>query len=145
MELGTLGAILKFALELEEKAQEFYQEAARRVSQPRLRELFQEYARRGRKRRQLLERTRRENTAEMILEPITGFFSEDYEPDCTLPEGISSAEVLEKARALEEKTARFYEVAAGKVGITEVTRAFRKLGRENTERMSESANQRMGE
>lgn len=137
MELGTLGAILRFALELEEKTLGFYQEATRQVGQPQLQELFREYARRGRRRRELLQRTRREDTAEMILEPITGFFSEDYEPDCDLPSGAGSAKVLEKALALEKKTARFYEVAASKVGIIEVTRAFRKLGRENAERINQ--------
>ena len=74
MKLGTFGAILGFALQMEEQTASFYKTAA----QDHPGELFTDMARRARKRVTRLERARREGVAEMILEPITGLDSDDY-------------------------------------------------------------------
>jgi len=128
MELGTFGAILRFGLELEDRAAQFYEQGA----QGGLTGLFQELGQGARKRLRRLEQARREGVAEMILESITGLDGETYrvELDSRAPE----AGRLEQARILEGQAAHFYQDAAAKLPIREVARLFGQLAQENRQR-----------
>jgi rubrerythrin len=128
MELGTFGAILRFAMDLEEQAVGFYEGAARGG----LEETFGELARGSGKRLRRLERARREMVAEMILESITGLDGDAYQVD--LDPGTDEAGLVQQAQALEETAARFYRDAAEKMPIREVVRLFQRLARENEQR-----------
>lgn len=128
MELGTFGAILRFAMDLEERAATFYGEAARGD----LVQAFGEYARGSGKRLRRLERARRELISEMILEPITGLDGDDYPID--LDPRAGDAELVRQAQAIEEMEIRFYQDAAAKMPIREVVRLFQRLERENEQR-----------
>ena len=131
MQLGTFGAILGFALELEEQAAEFYGEAA----QGRLEELFRQLMQGSRKRLSRLERARREGVSEMILESITGLDSDAY---CVeLDPEVDEAERLRQAVALEETIHRFYQDAAKKMPIMEIVRLFQRLTKENEQRKAQ--------
>lgn len=128
MELGTFGAILRFAMDLEQQAADFYEGAAGGG----LEETFRELAQGSRKRLGRLERARREMVAEMILESITGLDGDAYRADLT-PEA-SEAKLIRQAQVLEETSARFYRDAADKMPIREVVRLFQRLARENEQR-----------
>ena len=130
MELGTFGAILRFAMDLEEQAVGFYEEATRGG----LEETFGELARGSGKRLRRLERARREMVAEMILESITGLDGDAYHVD--LDPGSDEAGLVRQAQALEETAARFYRDAAAKMPIREVVRLFQRLARENEQRQA---------
>ncbi|MEM3364982.1 MAG: hypothetical protein QXM93_01035, partial [Candidatus Methanomethyliaceae archaeon] len=80
MELGTFGAILKFANELESESLDFYKRLSE-TTQGELKNLFSSLAEASRKNQQIIEKTRRMNVAEMILETITGFNSDTYAVD----------------------------------------------------------------
>jgi len=84
VELGTFGAIMKFALDTEDAVRNFYESAAESATDPGLVSMFGELSNRGLKRTKTLMRIRRENTTEMILEPITGLNSDSYEPVVSL-------------------------------------------------------------
>jgi len=134
MELGTFGSILKFAMELENDAIEFYKSMSPHVSDQKMADFFNELVIRGEKRIKTLERVRRENTTEMILEPITGFDSEEY----TLSEEEQSSksdEILRKqANEIETKLESFYTTAAKKIEfLSEAAYAFELLAEKNTE------------
>ena len=128
MELGTFGAVLKLALELEERAATFYEAGA----EGGLAEVFGDLARGSRKRVRRLEQARRELVNEMILESITGLDEEEYRVE--LNAGAEEPERLRQARALEETAARFYRDAASRMPIREVVRLFERLARENDKR-----------
>ena len=128
MELGTFGAILRFAIELEERAAAFYEAGA----QGRLTEPFTELARGSRKRRRRLEQARRELVNEMILESITGLDGENYA--VSLDATVGETERLHQARLLETTAARFYRDAAAKMPIREIVRLFERQARENDRR-----------
>ncbi len=130
MELGTFGAVLKFALELEQQAAAFYEAGA----QGGLAERFGDLARGSRKRIRRLEQARRELVNEMILESITGLEEEEYRIE--LDAGAGEPERLRQAQALEETSARFYRDAAAKMPIREVVRLFERLARENDKRLA---------
>ena len=125
MDLGTFGAILGFALQIEKQAAVLYEGEA----PPDKQALFQELARGSRKRLERLERARREGVTEMILESITGLDSADFELD--LGEEIDP---LRQAAALEERAGRFFERAAEKMPVRGVARLFQRLAQENAQR-----------
>jgi len=133
MQLGTFGAILRFAMELENQAAAFYEAAA----QSDLTDSFQEMARVSRKRLSRLERARREGVAEMILESIEGLDSSPYQVDLTA--AADTGQRLQQAVALEETTSLFYRDAAAKMPIQEIVRLFQQLSDENMQRQGELA------
>ncbi len=128
MELGTFGAILRFAMDLEEQAAGFYE----RATPGRLEGTFSELAQGTRKRLKRLEQARREMVAEMILESITGLDGDAYHVD--LDPETDEAGLARQAQALEETIARFYQNAAEKIPIREVVRLFQRLAQENEQR-----------
>jgi rubrerythrin len=131
MELGTFGAILAFALDLEEQAVAFYVAAP----EGRLAQAFGELARGSSKRLRRLERARRELVVEMVLEPITGLEGDPYRVDWD-PQA-DEAGLLGQAVVFEEAAARFYGDAAAKMPVREVVRLFQRLARENEQRRAQ--------
>jgi len=127
MELGTFGALIGFAIELEVGAADFYERARRTECGEQGQETFAGLAGQASKHKAMLERARRENVAEMILEPITGLHREDYLVDLALGADMGLADVLARARELEERAHRYYNVAAEKVSLPEVKRIFKRL------------------
>jgi rubrerythrin len=128
MDLGTFGAILSHAIEMEGQAVDFYRQAAQ-VQGIRL---FEELAEGSEKRRRRLLRARQELVSEMILESITGLRSEDYSVELE-PQALVAC-LQTQSRALEEMTARFYRDAAAKMPIREVVRLLERLARESDRR-----------
>jgi rubrerythrin len=131
MELGTFGAILNFAMELEKQAADFYEAG---IPGERA-DVFRSLARSARKRLGRLEQARRELVAEMILESITGLASDVY--DVTLGPAAGEADRRRQACALEEAAASFYRDAAAKMPIREVVRLFRRMAAENEQHLVE--------
>ena len=66
-QIVSFGSLLTFSIELERGAAEFYEQCAKHSQSA---DLLQALARGNRKRSATLERVRRENVTEMILEPI---------------------------------------------------------------------------
>ncbi len=133
MELGTLGAVLAFAIKLEGHSAEFYQEAASLAQDSPASDVFLPLAKAKRKRKELLERSRRENINEMLLEPIGGLKGSDYLIETELSSQVGYYDALRLAMEWEEKSRRFYVDAAGRVNLVEVTRVFEKLAEENAD------------
>ncbi|MGB9722657.1 MAG: ferritin-like domain-containing protein [Chloroflexia bacterium] len=127
-ELNTFGAVLKFAIEWERQAAAFYEVGARN----RLLATFLELAQGAYKRLRRLEQARQEGVAEMILEPISGLDGESYRLELS-PEADEEV-LLQQARLLEETAARFYQDAAARMPIREVSRLLESLAQENRKR-----------
>jgi rubrerythrin len=131
MELGTFGAIVSFAIALEERAAAFYDGAAEAApSGP-----FSELAQDSHKRLERLTRARQELVAEMILESITGLAEESYAVD--LDPNADEASLMGQARTLEDTSARFYRDAAEKLPIRGVVRLFTRMAQENEKRLAQ--------
>jgi rubrerythrin len=109
MRLGKFGAILKFAMDLEQRTIEFYDAAAGvRASQE-----MEDSAAAARRRLASLQRMRRELVNEMLLEPIAGFESPELPEVTVAPQG--GAETEEARLELEQARNEFYTAAAAKV------------------------------
>ncbi|MEW5759465.1 MAG: hypothetical protein AB1779_01710 [Candidatus Thermoplasmatota archaeon] len=107
IELTTFGAVMKFAIELEETCIKNYE------AQNKL--LYEKH----KKRKSLLEKIRRERLNEILLEPITGLNANDYE--------------IKNISEMEEKIGKFYADLSkiARAFSPEVSRIFEKLSAEN--------------
>lgn len=122
MELGTFGAIFKFAIDFEQASAKKYDQARSSDN------LFAELAAGARRRVARLDRVRPEMVTEMILELINGRRAADYQVDWTKG---SQAPLLAQARAIEETGRRFYADMADCPSVAEVARVFKKLAEEH--------------
>ncbi len=121
MNLATLGAVLKFALKLETEARDFYENNANFTS---FKSLLIQYEKRIKK----LKRIRRENTTEMILEPIENFVSEPYEITILIEDNKTE----NTGKIIEKTLERFYSDSAEKVSfLSEVTYKFEEIALEH--------------
>ncbi|MCL5960159.1 MAG: hypothetical protein M1358_12755 [Chloroflexi bacterium] len=110
---------------------EFYTNAAGE-SEGEYRAVFEELARAKTKRKQVVERTRRENVAEMILEAVRGLDGDNYRMAGDSGTEKGARDFVRQGIENEEKTERFYDDASERIGIGEVARVFQKLAREST-------------
>jgi hypothetical protein len=134
MELGTFGAIMKFALATEDAVRAFYDSAAESAKDPRLVSLFRELSTRGLRRTETLMRIRRENTTEMILEPIAGLDSASYELVVSLPDNVDDLSLRELAISMESRLHQFYMDAADKIDfLSEAAYLLELLAEKNEE------------
>jgi len=111
MELGTAGSILSYALDLETKAAEFYERAIGGKINDNVKEAFEENNQRHHKIAKTLDRMRKENVTEMILEPVHGLKSDGFVIETknmpTTAEASKKMEqtILDYLRASAEKVA----------------------------------------
>jgi hypothetical protein len=113
--LNTFGAILTHAINLETALRDYYQQAGKA-----------DRAKAADKRRQTMERIRRETVLEITLEPIDGLDEADYVLD--LSDSSDEAQ-----QALEASAARFYHDVAPKINVRQAQRALERAGKEHQE------------
>jgi len=132
-ELNTFGSVLTFAINLEDNARTFYEGLSKRDKHHLSNEILKELAEGNGKRRELLERTRRESVVEMILERISGLNRAEYSADASYaPDETNNLKV---AIELERRMGRFYSDSANKTKfLPEVSRTLEKLARNSAER-----------
>ena len=133
MPLENFGSILNFAEELELQDEEFYTAAAGNPACADHKALFEQFAADAGKNVKNIQRTRRENVTEMILEPIKDFVRAPFCEECEGAAMMSASEVLEAARTLEDRAERYYTEAAAKIkALPEVARALKTVGKKHT-------------
>jgi rubrerythrin len=130
MPLQNFGSILNFAEELETQDRQFYAKAASNAACADYRGLFGELEADAARNAREVQRIRRENVTEMILEPVPDFARTSFCEACEGAEAMGPAEMLETATRLEARADRYYVEAAEKLkSQTEVSRALRTLGK----------------
>jgi arginine decarboxylase-like protein len=114
MSLNTYGAILTYAIQLEQNLHQYYQNAGKA-----------DLAQVADKRRANLERVRRENVVEITLEAIDGLDEANYPFDFTniSAEGQANAERL---------AAQFYTDVAPKINVRAVQRVLERYAKEHS-------------
>jgi len=129
MELRTFGAVLSFALAGEEaslvRVNELLADGGCDPIRADLERLLQMKTRHLKN----LERLRREQVVEMILEAIVGLESTDF-PDPPYPNDSGPGEALRWLLSREKRAASFLALAAEKIRQKEVSRIFVRIGRE---------------
>ena len=134
LDLGTFGAVMKFAMELESKSLSFYEGAVEKAAGDELRSLLSLIKEKCDKRIATLERVRRENVTEMILEPITGLDSGSYKPVTSIPDSPDDKALQGIALEIEKSLHSFYVEAGAKIDfLSEVAYSFEILAEANEE------------
>lgn len=113
MNLGTAGAILSYALELETKSNEFYESVLNNNLDSNMKEAFLAILRQHQKIIKTLNRMRKENVTEMILEPIHGFESDDYILE--ISDLVNAASVIATSKQIEDTISKFLSASAMRV------------------------------
>jgi aerobic-type carbon monoxide dehydrogenase small subunit (CoxS/CutS family) len=130
MPLQNFGSILNFAEELEQLDQRFYEAALTNPVCSAYTQLFAALAVEAGKNVKTVQRLRRENVTEMILEPVQDFTRAPFCEECAEAAVLTAAEVLKTAQRLEARAERYYIEAAGKLqALSEVSRALRTLAK----------------
>jgi len=128
MPLINFGSILGFALEIENQNLEFLSSAATTPSCLDYKDLFVGLIKNSSKRIKEIQRTRRENVTEMILESIEGFSREPFVLESRDAREMESGEIIKSAAAMFERSILYYEAAAHKLkGQAEVSRSLKTL------------------
>ena len=132
MPLINFGSILGFAEQLETQDRDFYTAAAANGACADFHDLFDQFARDAVKNIKNIQRTRRENVTEMILEQIRDFTRDAFIESSEGAGTMAAAQVLETARRLEERSERYYSEAARKLkALSEVARALKMVGKKH--------------
>ena len=141
MPLTNFGAILNFAEKVEQDDMEFYRQASSSPAAEPYRLLFEMFSREGKKNISLVQRTRRENVTEMILEPIRDFVRDSYQETIGDVDGMDLPAILSSADAIENRAIRYYTDAAEKIrALPEVSRALKTLAKKRTKRLGQVKN-----
>lgn len=141
MPLTNFGAVLNFAEKMEQDDRAFYRQASTTDAAASYRLLFEMFTKEGQKNISLVQRTRRENVTEMILEPIRDFARDSYQESVGDVAGMDLAAILAAADALENRAVRYYGDAAEKIrALPEVSRALKTLAKKRTKRLGQLQN-----
>jgi len=130
MPLQNFGSILNFAEDLESQDEAFYATAGANPDCAAYRALFSELGADAARNIATVQRIRRENVTEMILEPVRDFQRDSFCETCEEAAAMNAAEALETATRLEARADRYYNEAAEKMkALPEVARALKALGK----------------
>lgn len=133
MPLENFGSILNFAEELELQDLGFYKILVDNPACADHKPMFEAFAATIDKNVKSVQRTRRENVTEMILEPIKDFIRAPFCEECVGADKMDAAEALDAARRLEERAVRYYTEAAVKIKAQpEVSRALKLIGKKHS-------------
>jgi hypothetical protein len=135
MDLGTFGAVLKYAIQLENSALKLYESVLNLIDNERMKLIFVDLSKQNLKRIVTLKRLRCENTTEMILEPIYGLESDNYSIINNEFEDISDfKEIIIK---IENTLNSFYQDASEKIDfLSEVAYTFEDFAEQNLENIN---------
>lgn len=133
MPLENFGSILNFAEAIESQDLEFYEVAAANPACSGYKSMFEQFAVDAKKNVKTVQRTRRENVTEMILEPIKGFVRAPFCEVCETAPNMSAEEALTTAKRLEDRAVRYYTEAARRIkALPEVARALKLIGKKHS-------------
>ena len=135
--MTNLGAILSFAVEMEEKDIAFYESLAGSASLGGHAELFGTFAADEKQNLKTILRARREHVTEMILEPIAGFSREPFVCHRGESSRMSADEALAAAEAAEKNAVAFLQQAAGKLGaLPEAALVLKSVSKRRSKHLS---------
>lgn len=128
MNLFNFGSILGFAEEIEKEHLSFLDDAVKKCSSVETAEPFEMALKECKKRIRDIQRIRRENVTEMILENIEGFSKEPFFMETPAPETGDQKALIDAALMFSDRAMDYYTKAAEKLkGQSEVSRALKGI------------------
>ena len=130
MPITSFGGLLNFAEQMEKQDMAFYESVAANQKMDDLCDLFQGFAKDGKKNIAHILRTRRENVTEMILEPISDFFREPFVLETGDGKNMNRAQILDYSQKMEARAIAYYTEGAIKIkALPEVSQALKVAGK----------------
>lgn len=137
MPLTSFGSILSFSEEIETQDMVFYEGALNHPESARIKPLLEEFIKEGKKNIIVIQRTKRENVTEMILEPIHGFARTPFSIPGQESSGMDGAKLVETVKILEQRSIDYYTSASVKIkALPEVAGALKQLAKKHTARLN---------
>jgi rubrerythrin len=132
MSFDTFEEIINYAIEKEEDAVAFYEEASRLEPYAWAKKTFEGFAKEERKHKVLLEEFLKGEkvVADYKFEWVTDIKRSNYLVDMTYEKGMSYADVLRLAMKREEMALAFYNDLAKKPGGEDLVLVFKMLSQE---------------
>jgi rubrerythrin len=132
MNFKSFEELIRFAIEKEQEAIDFYEEASKQEPYSGGKAIFQEFAREERKHRALLEgflQGERKLDA-YDFKWVPDMKRSDYMVDFTYRKGMPYADILRLAMKREEKSLKLYDDLAGKSQEKDLVQVFKMLSQE---------------
>ena len=108
MEFDTFESIIKYAIEKEIEAADFYEDLSKQEKFSGNKATFESFAAEERKHRDMLENFSSESVEQYKVEKIPDLKRSDYIVDLEYEPGMSYADILKLAMKREEKALKFY-------------------------------------
>jgi len=105
---SSVDDVVRFAIEKEEKAMDYYQKCSERAGNPGIREFFRDMAVEEQRHRDLLRDLNPSNLGEIKLERVEDLHISEYLIDVAFKDDITYQEALMLAMKKEEKASAFY-------------------------------------
>lgn len=135
MSMKNFGAVLDFAIQMENEDASCLQQAVENPECEDCTDILKRLEKENRKNAKRLTRARQENVTEMILEPIQGLEEENFRIQRQDLRKISRQEALDKLKQLEDAAHRFYQEAAERIRpVSDVAGTFQRLAKKRKER-----------
>lgn len=136
MQLTTASEIIRFAVELEDKAAKFYEGLATR--HPEAKEVFSSFVKENKKNKILVQRAYNEVVTDALETGFSfeGFEVDEYMIDVDLAQDADLSRAVKKALETEEEIQKFYATAAemSKALLADIPRAFERIAKKRTGR-----------
>lgn len=130
MELGEFKETVRFALEKEKEAVDFYSRCSEMTTRSGMKKAFLEMADEERNHVRMLENFRPEHVAKVHLKEIPNLKISDYLVDMDFDPGMSYQNLLILAMKREEKSHALYMEFAKEEGDPSIVKLFRLLAQE---------------
>jgi len=127
---SSMNDVVKFAIEKEEKAMEFYQKCADRTKNPGIKKFFQEMVEEEQRHKKLLQDLDPSGLDSMKLDKIEDLRISDYLIDVSFKPDITYQEALTLAMKKEEKAHEFYSAWQNKCINEKTAKLFEMLAQE---------------
>jgi len=136
MQLTTASEVIRFAVELENRAAKFYEGLATRY--PEAKEVFSSFVKENEKNRILVQRAYNEVVSDALETGFSfeGFEADAYMIDVDLAQDAHLSHAVKKALEIEERIEKFYATAAemSKALLADIPRTFERIAKKRTER-----------
>lgn len=130
MSLINFGSILGFAEEVETQNMIFFSQVSGNPDCNEYHALFENLAKSTKKRIVDVQRAKRENVTEMVLETIEGFHRDPFVIASEEAMVLTPKQVIEKSKELLDRSLNYYEKASAKLkGQADVARALKVLAK----------------
>jgi len=132
MSLINFGSILGFAEQIETQNMDFFSQASVNPDCAENKALLEELAKSAKKRIVDVQRVKRENVTEMVLETIEGFHRDAFVVATEDASLRAAQQLIEKSKVLLDRSQDYYDKAAIKLkGQADVARALTVLSKKS--------------